>query len=38
MESSKKNIIWDEVITLKVVEVNTQPKISTCCDTLCHVH
>jgi hypothetical protein len=38
MELGKDNQIWDKVITLKAIEVKTQPKISTSCDTLCHVH
>ncbi len=38
MEFGKKNKFWDMVITLKTIEMKTQPKISTGCDTLCHLH
>jgi hypothetical protein len=38
MECGQKNKIWDKVITLKVVEMKTQSKISMGCDTLCHLH
>jgi hypothetical protein len=38
MEYGAKNKIWDGVITLKIVEVETQPKISINFDTLCELH
>jgi hypothetical protein len=38
MEYGVENKIWDGVITLKVVEVETQPKISTTIDALCESH
>jgi len=38
MEFHKENKIWDMVITLKIVEVKTQPNISIGCNTLCHLH
>jgi hypothetical protein len=38
MKFGKENKIWDKVITLKIVEVKTQPNISIDCNTLCHLH
>ncbi len=38
MEYGAKNKIWDKVITLKAIQMGSQPIISTISNALCEIH